>query len=262
MIQGILSGQESSEFVNIIERDIAPCDEDDCNESTSLEEAALRELEEMNSRSRKKFLEKKLPTNIEDSISDEVSQDSSVPENAESDVKRSDDKEVSDSEVDREDNKPSNDNVSQVEDENKPEIEGEKEKTLESTRVNIGTDRSGNNVYWEFGNSQLANRHLLITGTSGQGKTYSIQTMLYEISKSNVSTVIFDYTEGFRPDQLEKKFLEKMDGRIVNKVVYFEGVSINPFKRNEIEVAGMKAPEKIADVAQRIANILTHVYSF
>lgn len=262
VIQGILSGQESSEFVNIIERDIAPCDEDDCNESTSLEEAALRELEEMNSRSRKKFLEKKLPTNIEDSISDEVSQDSSVPENAESDVKRSDDKEVSDSEVDREDNKPSNDNVSQVEDENKPEIEGEKEKTLESTRVNIGTDRSGNNVYWEFGNSQLANRHLLITGTSGQGKTYSIQTMLYEISKANVSTVIFDYTEGFRPDQLEKKFLEKMDGRIVNKVVYFEGVPINPFKRNEIEVAGMKAPEKIADVAQRIANILTHVYSF
>ena len=104
VIQGILSGQESSEFVTITERDIAPCDEGDCNESTSLEEAALRELEEMNSRSRKKFLEKKLPTNIEGSISDEVSQDSSVPENVELDVKRSDDKEVSDSAVDREDN--------------------------------------------------------------------------------------------------------------------------------------------------------------
>ena len=124
--------------------------------------------------------------------------------------------------------------------------------SLESTRVKIGTERLGNSVYWEFGNPQLANRHLLITGTSGQGKTYSIQTMLYEISKSEISTVIFDYTEGFRTDQLEKKFLEKMEDRIDNRVVYFSGVPINPFKRNEIEVAGMKAPEKIADVAQRM----------
>ena len=75
---------------------------------------------------------------------------------------------------------------------------------VEDTRVLIGTDKSSEKVYWEFGNKQLANRHLLITGTSGQGKTYSIQTMLYELSKSNVSSVIFDYTEGFRLDQLEQ----------------------------------------------------------
>ena len=62
---------------------------------------------------------------------------------------------------------------------------------VEDTRVLIGTDKSSEKVYWEFGNKQLANRHLLITGTSGQGKTYSIQTMLYELSKSNVSSVIF-----------------------------------------------------------------------
>lgn len=132
----------------------------------------------------------------------------------------------------------------------------------ESARVAIGKDRRGNDVFWEFDNPQLANRHLLITGTSGQGKTYSIQTMLYEASKANVAAVIFDYTEGFRKDQLEKKFLEKMVDRIDDRIVYFTGVPVNPFKRNEIEVAGMRAPEKIADVAQRIANILTHVYSF
>lgn len=129
-------------------------------------------------------------------------------------------------------------------------------------RVLIGKDRAGNNVCWEFGNKGLSNRHLLITGTSGQGKTYGIQTMLYEVSKSNVSMVVFDYTEGFRTDQLEKKFLEKMDKRIDNRIVYFTGVPIDPFKRHEIEVAGMKAPEKISDVAQRIASTLSHVYAF
>ena len=40
------------------------------------------------------------------------------------------------------------------------------------------------------------------------------------------------------------------------------GVPINPFKRHEIEVAGMRAPEKISDVAQRIASTLSHVYDF
>lgn len=138
----------------------------------------------------------------------------------------------------------------------------QQELSLENARIAIGKDRKGNDVFWEFGNSQLANRHLLITGTSGQGKTYSIQTMLYEASKTNVAAVIFDYTEGFRKDQLEKKFLDKMGDRIDDRIVYFTGVPVNPFKRNEIEIAGMRAPEKVSDVAQRIANILTHVYSF
>ncbi len=135
-------------------------------------------------------------------------------------------------------------------------------KNINNLRVLIGKDRTGYDVCWEFGHKGLANRHLLITGTSGQGKTYGIQTMLYEVTKSNVSMVVFDYTEGFRADQLEKKFLAKMEGRIDNRVVYVTGVPIDPFKRHELEVAGIKVPEKISDVAQRIASTLTHVYKF
>ena len=129
-------------------------------------------------------------------------------------------------------------------------------------RVLIGTDKLSNRVYWEFGHPSLANRHMLITGTSGQGKTYSIQTMLYELSKSNVSAVVFDYTEGFRLDQLEKSFVDKMGDKIIQHIIYYTGVPINPFKRQEIEVAGMTMPEKSADVAARIANIFKHVYGF
>ena len=129
-------------------------------------------------------------------------------------------------------------------------------------RVLIGRDRLSNSVYWEFGNPQLSNRHMLITGTSGQGKTYSIQTMLYELSKSRVSAIVFDYTEGFRFDQLEKSFVDRMENRIKQHIIYYTGVPINPFKRQEIEVAGMNLPEKTADVAARIANIFKHVYGF
>lgn len=134
--------------------------------------------------------------------------------------------------------------------------------SLHQTRVLIGKDRVSNTVSWEFGHKQLANRHLLITGTSGQGKTYSIQTMLYELSKSKISSVIFDYTEGFRLDQLEKEFVERMENHINQRVVKFENVPINPFKRQFIEYAGSKFPEKDADIAQRFATIMTHVYKF
>ncbi|MEG0190191.1 MAG: DUF87 domain-containing protein [Lachnospiraceae bacterium] len=133
---------------------------------------------------------------------------------------------------------------------------------VEDARVLIGTDKTSEKVFWEFGHKQLANRHLLITGTSGQGKTYSIQTMLYELSKSNVSSVIFDYTEGFRLDQLEKEFVKKMGDHINQRVVKFENVPINPFKRQFLEFAGDKFPEKDSDIAARFSNIMTHVYSF
>lgn len=133
---------------------------------------------------------------------------------------------------------------------------------LDSTRVLIGTDKLSEKVCWEFGHKQLANRHLLITGTSGQGKTYSIQVMLYELSKSNVSSVIFDYTEGFRLDQLEEEFVDKMGNHINQRVCKFENVPINPFKRQFIEFAGQKYPEKDSDIAARFANIITHVYKF
>ena len=133
---------------------------------------------------------------------------------------------------------------------------------LEDVRVLIGKDKMSSNVYWEFGHRQLANRHLLITGTSGQGKTYGIQTMLYELSKSNVSSVIFDYTEGFRLNQLEKEFVDKMGDRIKQRVVKFENVPINPFKRQFLEFEGERFEEKDSDIASRFANIMAHVYKF
>ena len=130
------------------------------------------------------------------------------------------------------------------------------------TRVLIGKDVAKNSIYWEFGNKLLANRHLLITGTSGQGKTYSIQTMLYELTQAGVSSVIFDYTEGFMKTQLEKPFVEKLGDKINEKIVYSTGVPINPFVSHEIDIAGTVVKEKPALVASRLADIFSHVYDF
>lgn len=139
----------------------------------------------------------------------------------------------------------------------------EDEAADDSIRVLIGEDKYMHKVYWEFGNAALANRHLLITGTSGQGKTYSIQTMLYELAKRNISSVIFDYTEGFMLQQLEQPFKDYLGDKINQHIVYSTGVPINPFKRQQVElIPGQMILEKESDVAARLADIFAHVYDF
>ena len=128
-------------------------------------------------------------------------------------------------------------------------------------RILIGTDKYNHQVFWEYGNRALANRHLLITGTSGQGKTYSIQTMLFELSKHKVSSVIFDYTESFVLQQLEQPFKDSLGDKINQHIVYSTGVPINPFQRQQVELAGQVILEKESDVAARLADIFAHVYN-
>ncbi|WP_456079995.1 DNA phosphorothioation-dependent restriction protein DptH [Mogibacterium sp.] len=142
-------------------------------------------------------------------------------------------------------------------------LAGQNKKCQRDVRVLIGDDKYNHKVYWEFGNKALANRHMLITGTSGQGKTYSIQTMLFELAKYNVSSVIFDYTEGFKIQQLEGTFKDCLGDKISQHIVYSTGVPINPFQRQQIEIMpGELILEKESDVAARLADIFTHVYDF
>lgn len=76
----------------------------------------------------------------------------------------------------------------------------------------IGTQTGHDHkVYWEFG--RLKNKHMLIQGKSGAGKTYFIQRMLKELSNQGVPSIIIDYTDGFRSDQLEPAFLESLEDK-------------------------------------------------
>ena len=65
-------------------------------------------------------------------------------------------------------------------------------------RVLLGKTISGGRpVFWEFGHRELANRHMLVFGTSGMGKTYALQCLLSELGRMKQNSLIIDYTDGF-----------------------------------------------------------------
>ncbi|MFJ8236354.1 ATP-binding protein [Ureibacillus sp. NPDC094379] len=133
---------------------------------------------------------------------------------------------------------------------------------LENVRVLLGKEqRTNKEIYWEYGHPKLENRHLLITGTSGVGKTYFMQCILLELANSGISTLIFDYTDGFKNSQLNTDFKEAMDGKIVQFNVQRKGFPINPFKKNmkEYDEDDYDLESEI-DVAERIAGIFYAVY--
>ena len=135
---------------------------------------------------------------------------------------------------------------------------------LNNIRILLGNDINNNiPVYWEFGNSSLSNRHILITGTSGCGKTYCIQTILYELLKNNISSFIIDYTNGFIKKQLNDDFKNKVANQLHEHFAINEGFQINPFTRQLLDFEERESNlEPIYIVANRISTTLSSVYSF
>lgn len=135
-------------------------------------------------------------------------------------------------------------------------------KPLEEVRFLLGEDpRSHEKFYWEFGHKKLNNRHLLINGNSGCGKTYCIQTLLMEATLQGISSVVFDYTGGFANSKLENTFKETLSGRIVQRVVRQSGVPVNPFKKGEIQLDdSFFVDETPVDIASKISEIFASVY--
>lgn len=133
---------------------------------------------------------------------------------------------------------------------------------LELARILLGkVENSNKKIYWEYGNKGLANRHLLISGKSGQGKTYFMQCLLLEKSKQGLSSIIVDYTEGFLPNQLETEFVGYLGDNLKQRIVYSEQLPINPFQKNIRDIGGITLPESNTDVAERIKSVFSAVYS-
>lgn len=134
---------------------------------------------------------------------------------------------------------------------------------VQDIRILIGEDsRTKEKIYWEFGNKQLNNRHLLISGNSGTGKTYCIQTLMYEMTTQGVSCIVFDYTDGFTINKLDPILVTSLDDKIEQRYVFVNKFPLNPFKRLDIEIGGQLVPENIPAVASRIASVFTSVYNF
>lgn len=131
---------------------------------------------------------------------------------------------------------------------------------IRECRVLIGDDvQCGEPVYWEFDHKDLPNRHLIIFGRSGQGKTYCIQGLLMDMASNNINSMVVDYTNGFLPNQLEQEFNEEVNPK--TDLVAHSPLALNPFERQSQTVAGFELTDKSHDVAARIASVFNAVYS-
>lgn len=127
-------------------------------------------------------------------------------------------------------------------------------------KILIGTRGNGDPVYWHFGHPQLANRHLLIFGASGSGKTYGIQCLLAEMAQQRLRSLIVDYTDGFLPQQVEARFSELTAPK--NHFVYTEQLPLNPFRRQQIIIdpSNPAIEETPYQVATRIESIFASIF--
>lgn len=138
-----------------------------------------------------------------------------------------------------------------------------KVQSLNDIRVLLGTEENTSNhkIYWEYGNKNLPNRHLLIQGKSGQGKTYFIQRILNEVSHSGIPTIIIDYTDGFKKSQLEKDFKRSLGDKLKMIFLIKDKFDLNPFKKHNIELdEGIFMLEDNQSVAGRFKSVINSVY--
>lgn len=152
-----------------------------------------------------------------------------------------------------------NDNLSEKE--NIKEINSIDES--DDIRVYMGNvEGSNHKVFWEFGNPKLPNRHMLIQGKSGQGKTYFIQRVVKELSQQGVSTLIIDYTNGFKKKELEPEFKTYLKDKLKISNVVRDKFELNPFKKHLIELDEDEYYEEDeSGVASRFKSIIGSVYS-
>ena len=128
-------------------------------------------------------------------------------------------------------------------------------------RILIGTRGNGEPVYWYFGHPKLLNRHLLVFGNSGTGKTYGIQCLLAEMAAAGMRSLIVDYTDGFLPAQMEPRFREVAKPK--SHVVRINRLPLNPFRRQrqQTDPSWPMFEETNYDVASRIVSIFASVYA-
>jgi len=114
-------------------------------------------------------------------------------------------------------------------------------------------------VYWEFGHPDIPNRHILVFGSSGSGKTYTIQALLCELGKSGQNSLIVDYTNGFTNNQLETTVIQKL--KPLQHVVRNEPLKINPFRKQSYIIDDLELFDRATNVAERVRGVFSSVYS-
>lgn len=102
-------------------------------------------------------------------------------------------------------------------------------------RLLLGRDcDSGKNVYWDPFTAtpkKLANQHMLIVGKSGVGKTQAASAFIWELKKTGIPSVIFDFQGEYMSSSLTngkgQTFLECTGATVYDAA---DGLEINPLE--------------------------------
>lgn len=131
---------------------------------------------------------------------------------------------------------------------------------LDEIRALIGRSKPANHeIYIEYG--QLNNKHMLVSGKSGYGKTYFLQCLMKEMAKQKIPTLIIDYSNSYTQEELEDEFTKDLADSIEEYAVYLEPFPLNPFRRHKISVSGKLVDEKDIAIAGRFKAIINKVYN-
>lgn len=120
--------------------------------------------------------------------------------------------------------------------------------------VFLGTDaETSEDVYWNPDpETGTANPHVLVLGESGFGKTYTISALLAELSQQEVTSIVFDYGQGFSGDVAPREFIELAAPEEIH--ANRDGIAINPLQVFSTDLHGP------LNVAQRVADTFLRVY--
>ena len=131
--------------------------------------------------------------------------------------------------------------------------------SVERILLGIDSRNPSQSIYWEFGDPELENRHMLIFGGSGSGKTYAIQCLLLELAKQGQHAAIIDYTDGFLPSHLDEVFVQRT--LPTTHVLVQNPFPINPFQRLSRDEPGIgMLLDQPHNVASRVSDVFCSVY--
>lgn len=76
-------------------------------------------------------------------------------------------------------------------------------------RILIGTDEKGRSVYWSIGHDELGNKHMLVNGNPGMGKSTAVNLVIKELFDKKQNIVYVDFSRSATPERLEKSGIDK-----------------------------------------------------
>ncbi|MZH03198.1 MAG: ATP-binding protein, partial [Nitrospinae bacterium] len=116
----------------------------------------------------------------------------------------------------------------------------------------LGTDFKGNAVKWQPSHPQrgLNNSHMVIVGSSGSGKTTTINSIVKSLKVATIPSILFD----FKDDYVGKTFSD-MSGAKVHDTI--QGIPINPL---DIPVDPGTEMAKVTTTVYEISGAIRKVF--